>query len=190
MKKKRSFLGTGCFLFVCLIGFCFVSSIIMALIMPESVKTTQNSTNRQKTIENAPAEEKTKPVKSLGMGDSFTIDDLQYTVTDAVYSQQIKPGFDLVKPNSIYLLVTVKAGNVGKKSTYIPTPKLFDENGAEYSMSPHSLYAENSMVLQDLNPGVSREGVIAFDVPKGRQYRIALYGPGLFSDKKEVMLGR
>lgn len=190
MKKKRSFLGTGCLLFACLIGFCFVSSIIMVIINPESTKTAQNDTRQPKTTENAEPEQEPDPVKTIGVGDTFSIGELQYTVVNATYSEQIKPGFDIVKPNSIYLLVTFKAANTGKKATYIPTPKLFDENGAEYDMSPHSIYSENSMVLQDLNPGVSREGVIAFDVPKGNLYRIALYGPGLFADKKEVTLGR
>jgi hypothetical protein len=55
--------------------------------------------------------------------------------------------------------------------------ELVDENGAEYEASTNAWAVEGSIgIIESLNPSVSKQGFVVFDVPKGHKYRMKLSG--------------
>ena len=87
------------------------------------------------------------------------------------------------RPNASYLFVDLTVRNDDKKARMVPPFKLVDENGSEYDSSPNSWAIEGSIeILESLNPSVSKQGIVVFDIPKDHQYRIKLSG-GYWSSK-------
>lgn len=81
------------------------------------------------------------------------------------------------RANASWLFVTMTVRNDDRKPRMIPPIQLLDEEGREYQSSGAATMIENSIgVLETLNPGVSKEGYIVFDVPKGRTYRLKVSG--------------
>ena len=67
--------------------------------------------------------------------------------------------------------------NDDRKARMVPPIKLIDEQGREYESSAAGTMIENSIgVLETLNPDVSKQGYVVFDVPKGRTYKLKLSG--------------
>lgn len=91
------------------------------------------------------------------------------------------------KANASFLFVEVTILNDDNKTRTIPPFKLIDENGAEYKTTIKSWQAENSIgIMEELNPGVGKTGVIVFDVPKGHNYKLQLSG-GYWSDERALI---
>jgi len=81
------------------------------------------------------------------------------------------------RPAAIYLFVDLTVRNDDKKARSVPSFKLVDENGAEYETTSKVWAVEQSFgVLDSLNPGVERRGVIVFDVPQHRNYKLKVSG--------------
>ena len=77
----------------------------------------------------------------------------------------------------MYLFVDLTVRNNDKKARMVPPFTLVDENGAEYEASNHGWAVEGSIGLIDsLNPSVSKQGFVVFDVPQNRDYRLKLSG--------------
>ena len=87
------------------------------------------------------------------------------------------------RPNAMYLFVRLTVRNDDKKPRMVPPFKLLDENGAEYEASSNAWAVEGSIgILENLNPSVSKQGFVVFDVPKAHKYRLKLSG-GYWSAK-------
>jgi hypothetical protein len=83
--------------------------------------------------------------------------------------------------------VEVTVINKDKKTRTIPPFKLVDDKGNEYKTTIKSWQAENSIgIIEELNPGVGKTGVIVFDVPKDHDYTLKLSG-GYFSDENALV---
>ena len=80
--------------------------------------------------------------------------------------------------------------NDDKEARSIAPFKLVDDTGAQYETSAKAWSVEGSIgVLDSLNPGVSKQGYIVFDVPKGKHYKLAVSGGYWSSDKAVIDLG-
>jgi hypothetical protein len=89
------------------------------------------------------------------------------------------------RPSATYLIVQLTARNEGTEPHTIPAFELLDQNGAKYESSGNDVLLSGCLdILEDLNPSVARTGLILFDVPKDRQYRIKL--PGGFWSSESV----
>jgi hypothetical protein len=87
------------------------------------------------------------------------------------------------RPNAKYLFVWVGVENLDEKARMIPPLTLVDANGAEYEADSHGWAVKDSIgLIESLNPGVSKKGLVVFDVPEDREYRIRLSG-GFWSIK-------
>jgi hypothetical protein len=81
------------------------------------------------------------------------------------------------KPDAAFLFVDLVVRNADQKARTIPPFKLIDESGAEHDSSSKILGVEGALgVLESLNPGVSKEGLVVFDVPQNRNYKLKVSG--------------
>jgi len=79
--------------------------------------------------------------------------------------------------DAMFLVVDLTVRNDDKKERTIPGSYLFDENGAKYGISSQAACLEDSFgVFDDLNPGVSKRGLVVFDVPTNHDYRLKVSG--------------
>lgn len=87
--------------------------------------------------------------------------------------------------NGVYYILDFKITNVGKKADIIPLDQIlivdYDEN--EYSYDSSALfYLSNAISFyEQLNPGVSISGKIAYDVPKGLKGKLKIGDGSLLS---------
>ncbi len=88
-----------------------------------------------------------------------------------------KKYFFNIKPNAKFLFVEVFVTNTGNKAGNIPKFILVDEDGAEYEMFSCTARIENPLsFLDQLNPSTSKQGMLVFDVPVGKVYRLKTEG--------------
>jgi Domain of unknown function (DUF4352) len=83
----------------------------------------------------------------------------------------------------MYLFVDLTVSNNDNQARTIPPFKLVDENGSEYESSGIGWAADGAIgLIEDLNPSVSKRGLVVFDVPQERKYQMKLSG-GYWSGK-------
>jgi hypothetical protein len=110
--------------------------------------------------------------KTVGVG--YTA----YTVWRSWWSDRLSENEFLdERPNAMFLFVELSVRNDDKKARMVPPFTLVDENGAEYEASSAGWVVEGSIgVLESLNPSVSKQGSVVFDVPTGHRYHLKLSG--------------
>ncbi len=117
--------------------------------------------------------------KSIYVGDSFTTDNLQISITSAEAMSSIRSPLDTKIPaeGAIYIAIQSKYENISKKplsSFENPTIHLIDPNGNKYDpdISATIIYASalntntNTKTFSDLNPGISVNDGDVFEVSK------------------------
>jgi hypothetical protein len=126
----------------------------------------------------AEAEAAEKARFEKGMGETLTIGYTSYVVWRAHWSDRLSSNQFLNKrPNAKWLFLDVSVRNNDKKARTIPPFKLVDEQGREYESSSDAMMIENAIgVLDSLNPDVTKQGYVVFDVPSNRTYKLELSG--------------
>jgi hypothetical protein len=101
-----------------------------------------------------------------------------YAVWHSWWSNQLSENeFLNQRPNAMYLFVELSVRNDDKKSRMVPPFTLIDEIGQEYEASSNAWAVQGSIgILDSLNPSVSKQGFVVFDVPQQHKYRIKLSG--------------
>lgn len=86
-----------------------------------------------------------------------------------------------------YLFVDLTVRNDDKKARTIPPLKLIDENGAEYETDSEAIFVEGAFgLLESLNPGVSKQGLLVFHTPRSHNYRLRVDG-GFWSNDSALI---
>ncbi|MEX2287556.1 MAG: DUF4352 domain-containing protein [Planctomycetaceae bacterium] len=118
------------------------------------------------------------------MRETISIGYTSYTVWKAWWPNKLSDNqFLNEKPDASWLFVELSVRNDDKKERTIPPFELIDENGAEYGASAKSWQVEQSIgILDSLNPGVSKQGRIVFDVPRNHSYKLKISGGFWSSD--------
>jgi hypothetical protein len=143
---------------------------------------TQSEKRQQEEAERAEKEkaaaEAAKARLEKGMGETLSIGYTSYAVRRAHWSDRLSSNPFLDKrPNAKWLFVEVAVRNNDKKARMIPPFKLEDEQGREYESSAEATMIENAIgVLDSLNPDVTKQGYVVFDVPPDRIYKLKLSG--------------
>lgn len=102
---------------------------------------------------------------------------MEYSAVQSWYQQEIQmPLFiENKKALSSFLCVEIYVKNTDVESRYIKDIfKLVDENGAEYDSATFIIEQSLNYGSDLLNPYVSKQGVVIFDVPKNRQYTLEI----------------
>lgn len=123
-------------------------------------------------------------------GETLHVGYTAYCAWSATWSDQLSDNQFLNKrANASWLIVNMTIRNDDKKARTIPPIKLVDEAGREYDASTDGMMTENAIgILEDLNPDVSKQGNVIFDVPKGRKYKLKLSGGYWSSDNGFIVL--
>jgi len=111
-------------------------------------------------------------------GDTVHVGYTSYAVWKSWWSDRLSANeFLSHRPNAAYLFVDLTVRNDDMKARMVPSLILTDENGAEYEASSHGWATDGAIgILESLNPSVSKQGFVVFDVPRDRQYRLKLSG--------------
>jgi len=118
------------------------------------------------------------PVTVYKTGETVHVGYTSYCVWRSWWSNKLSDNEFLDnRPDAMFLFVELTVRNEDKKARTIPPFKLVDENGAEYETSSKAWAIDGSIgVLEDLNPGVKKQGFIVFDTLTGHEYRLKVSG--------------
>ena len=150
----------------------------------ESETNFERPQNRQRQPREAPRKQ------LFRMNEIVIVDGLGYTVTDAIWSQQLTDNEFLdTPPRASYLILQLGIVNANNEPYMRPPVLLIDENGTEYGPSANNWVAESSMApMEMLNPEVPVIGTIAFDVPRNHRYRLRVSGGVLSQTTADIAI--
>jgi hypothetical protein len=140
------------------------------------------------------------PDRSLNhsLGESFRVGSgdqtVEYTITDVRTASQV--GSDAVgaEADGEFVIVRMELENVGSESFDVSSDPftLVDDQGRSYDVDREAqVYPDNAIVFEQLDPGLSKEGVVVFDVPPdqtGRELKIEPVGVFSTADPHYVAL--
>lgn len=174
LKRKTS--GCAGCLAVFIIGF-IVLGVIGSLVDTDTSPRSSNKSSTAAWQDESPHDSKPAPAIHAE-GDTVHVGYTSYVVWRSWWSNRLSNNQFLdQRPNAMYLFVDVTVRNNDKKARMVPPFTLVDENGAEYEASSNGWAVEGSIgIIESLNPSVSKQGFVVFDVPKDRQYRLKLSG--------------
>lgn len=113
-----------------------------------------------------------------GMGGTISVGCISYCVRRAWFSDRLSiDQFFNRRADAKWLFVELVVRNDDSKPRTIPPFMLVDEHGAEYEASVYGAMIEGALdLLESLNPSVVKHGLVIFDVPSGRQYKLKVLG--------------
>lgn len=132
----------------------------------------------QSTSESASGQPAKKAQTEKQMRETLNVGYTSYCVWRAWYSDRLsKNQFLNKRANAKWLFLDISVRNDDTKARMVPPFKLIDENGAEYEAAAEGMMIENAIgVLETLNPSVTKQGLVVFDVPENRKYRLKVSG--------------
>lgn len=181
LRKKTGclgFIGAGCLIL-------FVLGVIGSLLNDGS-----NTSGTRPSSPSSAGGKSPKTEAARKEGQSVHVDYTTYAVWQSWWSNRLSDNQFLdQRPNAAYLFVELTVRNDDKKARIVPPLKLVDENGAEYEASSDGWAVEGAIgILESLNPSVSKQGFIVFDVPRERSYKLKLSGGYWSSEYAYVQL--
>lgn len=139
------------------------------------------------------------------IGDTFTVGEgnrtIEYTINSAETYELLGGEFSQEEPDGIFVVVQMELTNQGDESFSISTRaySVLDSNdnsfdpdtGAGFAIDQDGRIEADSISFDQLNPGLSTSGALAFDVPEGEEIRLRIEPTGWLdtSDSHEVELG-
>jgi Domain of unknown function (DUF4352) len=176
LKRKTSCFTMGVAI---LLGMACLGAL-MDLSSNSTTSSSSSGSTTSSSIEST-ASEQAAPAKPAGNkeGDSVHVGYTTYAVWRSWWTHQLSDNEFLDQsPDGTYLFVELTIRNNDSQARMIPPLKLVDQNGAEYETSDHAWAVDGSIgALANLNPGISKQGFIVFDVPrKGQSYKLVLSG--------------
>lgn len=137
-----------------------------------SPKTTDTSS---KADTKTPAPKK-DTAKTYGVGDNVSIDNVTFKVNKVTSNGEIKSGnefIDSAKASGKFIILDVSIKN-GKKEALTMDSSYFQlktKDGTAYDTSTDGdvlmvIPEKKQLFLEQLNPGIQKDGILVFDVPK------------------------
>ncbi|GEM_PF-6181626 len=115
-----------------------------------------------------------------GAWDVVKVGSFEYQVRGARWSNTLSKlgsSYGNIPPDAMFLSVNLHVENIDRQERTIPPFKLIDQEGREYGTSNKAWMAENALgIIDSINPGVSKSGVIVFDVPRNNSYKLRVSG--------------
>mgnify|MGYP002625554638 CR=1 FL=1 len=206
IKKKSSCLGNcgsiGCLFFLLLF---FIGALGANRNNDRrSTYTTPNYTNTKKEeqVKTIKTETKVNEVSSktdekkdketiYKIGQTIKVGNWSYTVNKKEWvSDSLVKSYNPIfnqKSEYSFLQISLTAKNEDTSSNFLPNVHLVDEKNNVFE--PANVHGEKVLVLglDEVNPSLSKKGLVIFDVPKDRKYRLKLNGGGLIPLLKEYV---
>lgn len=151
--------------------------------------------------EPAPSQEQDEPAEepTAGIGDVVEVADGIWLVTSAQQVPQLADQFGGIRPpkQGNFVIVDFRFKNDANEAKTLHTAamKLIDKEGRESDPDTDSfgyIPQEKNVLLEQVNPGVTKEGQVIFSVsPDASGFRLQVRATNLFSleEPKEVALG-
>jgi hypothetical protein len=96
--------------------------------------------------------------------------------------------YSMERANGKFVVVDITVQNNDTSASTLPPFQLVDKDGRTYDESSSGMVSQGFFsVLEKLNPGVSKRGNIAFDVPPDREYFLLISG-GFESGKHAIVV--
>jgi hypothetical protein len=119
------------------------------------------------------------------IGEEFSIGYWSYQCNGATRARMIPAFGRAVIPNGIFVVIDITVQNTDRSSSTIPPFHLIDADGREYDASS-ALTNSFLGAFEDLNPGLSKRGLVAFDVLPDHEYTLQVSG-GIESGKSALV---
>lgn len=170
------------------VGIALIGLIFIALFSNNKSGDTAPPSNANKNV-SPPIKTKQTPTVYKS-GQTVTTGYMSYAVWGSEWSSTLGDNrFVNQKPDAAYLIVDMTVRNDDKEARSFPPPELVDENGATYEASADGWMLDNALsILDSLNPGVEKRGVVIFDVPPNNSYKLKVSGGFWSSDAALVEL--
>lgn len=119
---------------------------------------------------------KSSKLRTTKMGQGIKVGHLLFAAWNARwYENSSDIQYLNVKPDSSYLLIEMTLRNDSNRRSIKPFLFLIDDRGFYYEPSKKWVGGVGNMhSLNRLNPGVSQDGYIVFDVPKNSYYKLKI----------------
>jgi Domain of unknown function (DUF4352) len=133
----------------------------------------QQATSRSKQKPPPPEEP-----RIFQLGEALKVGYTAYEVLDAYWTDKLPKRYGSEdRPDASFLIIDLAVENRDNQERTVPPFKLVDESGAEYGTSSKAWLLDKSLgLIVNLNPGVQRQGLIVFDVPRSHSYKLKLSG--------------
>lgn len=174
-KKKIAWIVTGV-LFV--LGFLLrgasggVDDPVTPPSEPAAVAPAETEAEPEPAADEEPAaetEEEAAPEPDVpGIGDAVRDGNFEFTVLEVESGlSSIGDGFTAEEAAGQFVVVRVSITTIGDSSQtwFDSNQALIDDQGREHSSHSATLWLDDGLVFEEINPGVTKEGVIAFDIP-------------------------
>ena len=111
-----------------------------------------------------------------------------YNIIDTWWSNKLSnKEYVYEPPKEKYLFIKLIVRNNNNEARTVPPIKLVDEEGETYESSNNAYMLDKSIgQIDQLNPGVEKQGVIVFDVPRSKNYKLKISG-GYWSNKEALV---
>lgn len=159
-------------------------------------ESTSASSNEEESIDSSEEEQsESDSVPTHEIGDSFTVGDgdqtVEYIVNSASTANAIGGEYTQQEANGIYLIVELEMTNQTGETIDVSSNHLkavdsegnqFDaDTGAGIYLSQDSRFDTEGISFEQLNPGLSVDGAVIFDVAPGAGYGLLVEPVGFFS---------
>jgi hypothetical protein len=154
-----------------LAGIGVIVVIIVASVAAGGGGSTSSSTPNAPATSAAPSAGTT--TQTAGIGTPVRDGKFEFTVTAVTYAHKVGDQFLGKTAQGRYALLHVTVKNIGTEAQTLSDSSqyVYDASGRKYSADTEAdLYTNSnstSMFLNDINPGNTVSGVIAFDMPRG-----------------------
>lgn len=162
-----------------LIGAIVVIGILIAIFTSGGDESSTNDSGNEKASDSSETtndEKKEEEVKTVSVGETATVADVGFTVSNVKTTEVIDPGNQFVDPakaSGKFVIMDVKIDNGQKEALTIDSSffKIKTADGTKYEPSTSTdvtmaMDLDSSFFLTQINPGLSKSGTIVFDVPK------------------------
>jgi len=126
----------------------------------------------------SPPQVQDNPTQAYKIGQQFSVGYWSYLIHRAYWTPALGADlYSMERANAEFVVIDMTVRNDDTSASTLPQFQLKDAEGRTYSESSAGMASQGFFsVLEQLNPGVSKRGNIAFDVPPGRQYSLIASG--------------
>lgn len=166
--------------------------VVLIVVVAGAVVSGGNGETKNES-KNKETKEVSQKKKTYGIGETVKIDDVDYLINNVEVTKQIGGEYVNTTANDTFLIIDISITNNKKESLSISDSCFKLLNGEnEYSTdSTGAIYLEdNSIIFKELNPGVTLQGKIIFDIPEGianDNKSILQIKSGLWGNEKDII---
>jgi hypothetical protein len=138
------------------------------------------------------AEEKPKPTPEYTVGQTATVGNVEWTVTDAFLTKELKSGFGTQKRGRFVVVDFTFTNNRPEEVTLDPQLHMVlkDSQGREFGPDPDAwefVPSNLNIFLEPVNPGVSKNGRVVYQVaPDANGFTLTVDDVEFLEDKSAV----